>query len=133
MVACQLLAMLAFANLMVNLSRSLTVMPLQMLDGWKSLSILRQGADYCGGRINLLNTSSRIARLLQNTRHYQCFGPTVFHDEFVGCNMVFRRDVFDQVGGFVKTFTARGDDSTIQAQDSKPIPVCTGAECYCPA
>lgn len=72
-----------------------------------------QGADFAGGRINLLNTDSLVARFLQLTRHRQFFGPRIFYGQFVGCNMAFRKEVFDTVGGFQENFVSRGDESTL--------------------
>ena len=58
------------------------------------------GADYVGGRIDCLNSESWVAMFLQRTRNRQFFGPKVFSDHCIGCNMAFRREVFDAVGGF---------------------------------
>ncbi|GAX62926.1 glycosyltransferases [Candidatus Scalindua japonica] len=74
---------------------------------------LRSGADYVGGRINLLNIDSSVARFLQRTRNRQFFGPHIFEGHFVGCNMAFRKEIFDKVGGFYENFVARGDESTL--------------------
>lgn len=76
------------------------------------------GADYVGGRIDLLNTESWVARFLQRTRHRQFFGPRIFNDQCIGCNMAFRREVFDAVGGFHENFVSRGDESTLQERIS---------------
>ncbi len=73
-----------------------------------------EGADYVGGRINLLNTDCRVARFIQRTRNRQFFGPRIFNDQCIGCNMAFRKEVFDAVGGFHENFEARGDESTLQ-------------------
>lgn len=75
---------------------------------------LTHGADYVGGRIDVLNETSWVARFLQNSRHRQFFGPRVFNDHFIGANMAFRRSVFEHVGGFVENFTSRGDESTLR-------------------
>jgi len=75
-----------------------------------------EGADYVGGRINLLNTDSWFATFLQRTRHRQFFGPYIFNDQCIGCNMAFRKHVFDAVGGFHENFVSRGDESTLQAR-----------------
>ena len=72
------------------------------------------GADYVGGRINLLNIDSPVAIFLQRTRHRQFFGPGIFNDQFIGCNMAFRKKVFDAVGGFDENFVARGDESSLR-------------------
>lgn len=75
-----------------------------------------EGADYVGGRINLLNTNCRVARFIQRTRHRQFFGPRIFNDQCIGCNMAYRKEVFDAVGGFHENFKTRGDESTLQAR-----------------
>lgn len=74
------------------------------------------GADYVGGRINLLNNNSWVARFLQRTRYKQFFGSPIFYQEFIGCNMAFRREVFDAVGGFYENFVSRGDETTIHSR-----------------
>lgn len=74
----------------------------------------RAGADYVGGRIDLLNTGSWVARFIQRTRHRQFFGPRIFNDQCIGCNMAFRAGVFDAVGGFHENFVSRGDESTLR-------------------
>lgn len=71
------------------------------------------GGDYVGGRIDLLNTGSWVARFMQRTRNRQFFGPHIANDQFVGCNMAFRKEVFDLVGGFHENFISRGDESTL--------------------
>jgi glycosyltransferase involved in cell wall biosynthesis len=75
--------------------------------------------DFIGGRINLLNKGSWIARFLQDARHHQFFGPKVFNDQFIGCNMAFRRRVFDSIGGFYEFFTSRGDESAVYSKIQK--------------
>lgn len=75
-----------------------------------------EGADYVGGRIDLLNTDSWFAVFLQRTRNRQFFGPRIFNDQCIGCNMAFRREIFETVGGFHENFVSRGDDSTLQAR-----------------
>jgi glycosyltransferase involved in cell wall biosynthesis len=82
--------------------------------GWLS-EIMRQfaeGADYVGGAIALLNEKSNLARALQATRHKQMFGPTLFNEHCIGCNMAFRREVFDEIGGFDRCFVSRGDETS---------------------
>lgn len=69
--------------------------------------------DYVGGRIDLLNTNSWVARFLQITLRRQFFESKPLSD-FVGCNMAFRRNVIDAVGGFQENFIARGDESTLR-------------------
>ena len=72
-----------------------------------------EGADFVGGRIDLLNDESVVARFLQRSRNRQFFGPRVFNDQCIGCNMAFRRALFDKATGFHENFTARGDESTL--------------------
>lgn len=72
------------------------------------------GADYVGGRIDLLNTYSWVARFLQQTRHRQFFGPKIYNDQCIGCNMAFRSHLFKEIGGFNENFISRGDESTLQ-------------------
>ncbi len=69
-------------------------------------------ADYVGGRINLLNTESWVARFLQITIRRQFFGPK-FLNSLIGCNMAFHRRVFEVAGGFHENFTARSDETTL--------------------
>ena len=76
----------------------------------------RAGADYVGGRINLLNSDSTIAQIVQLTRHVQVFGPEVYSEHLIGCNMAFRRSIFDEHGGFYENFTSRGDESNLSAR-----------------
>lgn len=71
------------------------------------------GADYVGGRIDLLNHESRVARFLQRTRNRQFFGPRAFNDNLIGCNMAYRKEVFEHAGGFHENFISRGDESTL--------------------
>lgn len=73
-------------------------------------------ADFVGGRIELLNETSGVGRFLQLTRHRQFFGPRVFNNQFIGCNMAFRRQIFDEVGGFHENFESRGDETTLWAR-----------------
>ena len=68
---------------------------------------------YVGGRIDLLNTDSWLARFSQLTRHRQFFGPDVLNNQFVGCNMAFRRSAIESVSGFIETFVARGDEVSL--------------------
>jgi len=80
---------------------------------YEIVNAFRGGADFIGGRIELLNTNSEVAKFLQLTRHKQFFGPTVFNDHFIGCNMAFKKSLFDSVGGFYENFTSRGDESSL--------------------
>lgn len=72
------------------------------------------GADYVGGRIDLLNRNSWVAEYLQRTRHHQIFGPRVFKEVLIGCNMAYRRKIFDEVGGFQENFVSRGDEISLR-------------------
>ena len=74
----------------------------------------QRGADFTGGTISLLNEKSWFAQVLQHTRYQQFFGPDLYSDELVGCNMAFRRHALTEVGGFIENFTRRGDDSSIK-------------------
>lgn len=71
------------------------------------------GADYTGGRIDLFNTDSRIAQTAQVTEHIQSFDPEWPHNNLVGCNMAFRKNIFEAGYGFFENFTSRGDDTTL--------------------
>ena len=70
------------------------------------------GADFSGGQINLLNSDNWVSRFLQNTRYRQFFGPRLYHNQFVGCNMAVKKAVFEEMGGFHENFTSYGDEST---------------------
>jgi len=72
------------------------------------------GAGYVGGRINLLNDDSWVAKFLQHTRNRQFFGPDIFSDNFVGCNMAFSREALNYAGGFHETFILRGDETVLR-------------------
>lgn len=74
------------------------------------------GADYVGGRINLLEGGSKIQEYLQLTRHRQFFGPDIYNDQCIGCNMAFRRTMFTIYGGFYENFISRGDETTLLKQ-----------------
>lgn len=75
---------------------------------------LAHGADYVGGRIDLLNKDSWVASFLQRTRNRQFFGPHLWNDECIGCNMGFRKRVFHEVDGFHENFVSRGDETTLR-------------------
>ena len=77
------------------------------------------GADFVGGRIELLNTKSEIAQFAQRTRHRQFFGPDVFGNAIIGCNMAYRREVFTRFGGFYENFDSRGDESSLKKKIGK--------------
>ena len=74
------------------------------------------GADFSGGQINLLNADNCVSRFLQMTRYRQFFGPKLYHNQFVGCNMAIKKSVFDKMGGFHENFTSYGDESTFFAR-----------------
>lgn len=76
---------------------------------------------YTGGRIDLLNDDSWLARFSQVTRHRQCFRAGELRNEFVGCNMAFRRSALESVGGFAETFVARGDEVIVRERFDKSI------------
>jgi cellulose synthase/poly-beta-1,6-N-acetylglucosamine synthase-like glycosyltransferase len=80
---------------------------------------LLKESDYVGGRINLLNTKSWLAKFLQLTRHKQFFGPEVFQDQFIGCNMAFKKTIFEVMGGFHENFLSRGDETTLKDRIQK--------------
>lgn len=74
----------------------------------------KNNVDYVGGKIELLNHNSSVARLAQLTRHKQVFGPNVFLNNLVGCNMAYRKEIFEAFGGFYENFTSRGDETSLQ-------------------
>jgi glycosyltransferase involved in cell wall biosynthesis len=69
-------------------------------------------ADFTGGQINLLNSDNWVSKFLQKTRYKQFFGPEIYHNQFVGCNMAIKKDVFIKMGGFHENFISYGDEST---------------------
>ena len=79
------------------------------------LDVFEEGADYVGGRIELLNRDSWVARFLQETRHHQIFGPKLFKEDLIGCNMAYRKEVLVAVGGFQENFVSRGDEISLRA------------------
>ncbi|MCS4174788.1 glycosyltransferase [Salinibacter ruber] len=72
------------------------------------------GVDYVGGRIEVLNRESKIARLAQATRHKQIFEEDVMRNHHIGCNMAYRREVFEEVGGFNDNLISRGDEVSLR-------------------
>lgn len=68
-----------------------------------------------GGKIEPLNADSLMAKFLND----------VFYDRIkaIGANMVFRRAVFDKVGGFYTIFTSRGDDASFLRKAESFFPV----------
>ncbi|MCB9883182.1 MAG: glycosyltransferase family 2 protein [Planctomycetes bacterium] len=71
--------------------------------------------EVCGGRVQILNPESRTASRL-DLWHY---------DEsdrrcIIGCNMAFRRQVFDRIGGFRTCFTSRGDETELLMRHGRP-------------
>ncbi len=72
-----------------------------------------QNADYAGGKIELLNSESPIARVAQEIRHKQYFGPELYLNHFIGCNMAIRKRVFQSAGGFFENFYSRGDEVSL--------------------
>lgn len=63
-----------------------------------------------GGKIKILNSESNVARFLDVVRYHQSFGPKEYRGYVVGTNMMYRKAVFEQVGGFFENFTSRGDE-----------------------
>ena len=66
---------------------------------------------FAGGRINLLNNKSQVARVIQNTKYKQIFKGSRKKNLLHGANMAFRRIVFEKYQ-FVENFYSRGDDSS---------------------
>jgi glycosyltransferase involved in cell wall biosynthesis len=83
------------------------------------VKVFANGVDYVGGRIDLLNTDSWVAKYTQLTRHRQFFGPEDFRGHLVGCNMAFRRETLEAVGGFQETFVGRGDEVALRGRIPK--------------
>jgi len=71
-------------------------------------------ADYTGGRIELLNGTSRFASLLHHTRHAQILDGPPYRNHFIGCNMAIRHSLVERIGGFAENFDARGDEVAFQ-------------------
>jgi GT2 family glycosyltransferase len=64
-----------------------------------------------GGRIDILNDRSTIARFIHIVRHHQMFGPKEYKNQLIGTNVAYRKAVFDQVGGFHEEFSGyRGEE-----------------------
>ena len=61
--------------------------------------------DVIGGGIDPLNEESRLAH----------FFAAIHYDQLpvVGCNMAYRPEVFERVGGFCPIFTCRGDEANL--------------------
>lgn len=76
-------------------------------------TFLNPDIHFSSGRINLLNTESLFANTLQHTRFVQQFTPP-FNNHFHGVNMAFRREIFENLGGFFENFESRGDDTTFR-------------------
>jgi glycosyltransferase involved in cell wall biosynthesis len=66
---------------------------------------------FAGGRIDLLNNKSSVARVMQNTKYKQIFEGTRKKNLLHGANMAFRANIFDKYQ-FVENFYSRGDDSS---------------------
>lgn len=64
-----------------------------------------------GGRVDILNHSSLIARFVDIIRHNQILGPKYYQNQIIGTNMAYRKKVFRSVGGFFVEFNHRGDES----------------------
>jgi glycosyltransferase involved in cell wall biosynthesis len=67
--------------------------------------------DFSGGRINLLNTESEFAKLLQETRYKQIFSGFNVKNKLHGANMAFKKEIFDKFL-FIENFYSRGDDTS---------------------
>jgi glycosyltransferase involved in cell wall biosynthesis len=70
-------------------------------------------ADFVGGRVELLNTKSKIAFFSQIARHIQIFGQENDYNTFVGCNMAFKKTIFYESGGFYENFASLGDETSL--------------------
>ncbi|NQY10975.1 MAG: glycosyltransferase [Flavobacteriales bacterium] len=68
--------------------------------------------DFSSGKINLLNTESKFANLLHETRFKQSIDNVAGANYLHGVNMAFKRSVMDQYKGFYENFTSRGDDTS---------------------
>ena len=77
---------------------------------------LQNGVDYVGGRVNLLNNQNWVARFLQELRFKQFFGPKLYYNTIIGCNMAFKRKIFDKLLGFHENFISYGDETTLIAR-----------------
>lgn len=64
--------------------------------------------DVLGGRVRIINPESRVARFL-DMAHYGAADER----DVIGCNMVFRRELFERFGGFHVGFASRGDETEL--------------------
>ena len=71
-----------------------------------------------GGRIEILNPESAAARML-DLCHYDHSD----RRDIIGANMSYRRDIFDEVGGFWNCFASRGDETSLLRRISGRHPV----------
>jgi glycosyltransferase involved in cell wall biosynthesis len=67
---------------------------------------------YSGGRIELLNKDSFVARLLQNTKYKQVFRGKKTKNYLHGANMAFRKTLLEKFR-FIENFYSRGDDTSL--------------------
>jgi glucosyl-dolichyl phosphate glucuronosyltransferase len=66
--------------------------------------------DFSGGRINLLNTESKFANLLQVTRFYQEYSKKLKYNFMHGANMAFKKKLLVEYN-FNDEIYSRGDDT----------------------
>jgi len=66
-----------------------------------------------GGRIEILNAESAIARFIHIIRYHQAFGPKHYENHIIGTNMAYRKAIFEQIGGFSEEFIYRGDETSL--------------------
>ncbi|MBN1890300.1 MAG: glycosyltransferase family 2 protein [Thermoflexales bacterium] len=66
-----------------------------------------------GGRIELLNRESQIARFNHIVRYHQEFGPKEYVSHIIGANMAYRCPIVRQIGGFHPYFRYRGDETNL--------------------
>ena len=65
-----------------------------------------------GGKIDILNKGNSVAEFIHLARHKQLFGPKYYTSHLVGCNMAYRKKVFEIYGGFNENFVSRGDETS---------------------
>lgn len=68
----------------------------------------RDDADVLGGRVDIINPESSVARLLDRV-HYEASDVR----DVIGCNMAFRASFFRRHGGFHPDFHSRGDETEL--------------------
>ena len=75
-------------------------------------TFLATNCDYSGGRVDLLNTDSRFAKLLQNTKYRQVFTGPRMSNYLHGANMAFKKSIFKKYK-FIENFYSLGDESSL--------------------